>query len=99
MQGYWFIQHHTIKSDWSDIEPVISAISLFFLSHCETFELSLFHATMVCFFHSFNAGSILINPSDLYPQSSGFVFGIMNTAGAIPGKFQDSNSVSAHYFY
>jgi len=62
-----------------------SAISLFFLSHCETFELSLFHATMVCFFHSFNAGSILINPSDLYPQSSGFVFGIMNTAGAIPG--------------
>ena len=41
---------------------------------------------MVCFFHSFNAGSILINPSDLYPQSSGFVFGIMNTAGAIPGK-------------
>ena len=44
---------------------------------------------MVCFFHSFNAGSILINPSDLYPQSSGFVFGIMNTAGAIPGKNHD----------
>jgi len=62
-----------------------SAVALFCLSHCESFNWSLFYATLVCFFHSFNAGSILINPSDLYPSSSGFVFGIMNTAGAIPG--------------
>ena len=58
------------------------------LAHCESLEWSLFHATMVCLFHSTNAGSILINPSDLYPQSSGFVFGVMNTAGAIPGNAQ-----------
>lgn len=62
-----------------------SAICLFLLSHCDTFWWSLWSATLVCFFHSFNSGSILINPSDLYPSSSGFLFGIMNTAGAIPG--------------
>ena len=64
-----------------------SAMALLCLSHCDSFNWSLFYATLVCFFHSFNAGSILINPSDLYPQSSGFVFGIMNTAGAIPGFY------------
>ena len=34
---------------------------------------------------SFNAGSVLPLPSDLYPEASGFLFGIMNTIGAIPG--------------
>lgn len=47
-----------------------SAISLVCLAHSTTFYSALFHACMVCTFQSFSAGSVLINPSDLYPHAT-----------------------------
>ena len=48
-----------------------------------------------CTASAFGSGSILINPSDLYPEASGFLFGIMNTVGAIPGY----SSIVFTYFH
>ena len=64
----------------------LSAISLIFLSQTTTFYAALFYACLACTAQSFSAGCLLVNPSDLHPQASGYLFGIMNTVGAIPGK-------------
>lgn len=63
----------------------LSAISLIFLSQTTTFYAALFYACLACTAQSFSAGCLLVNPSDLHPQASGYLFGIMNTVGAIPG--------------
>lgn len=63
----------------------LSAVFLYFLSKTSAFYAAIFNACMACTASAFGSGSILINPSDLYPEASGFLFGIMNTVGAIPG--------------
>ena len=41
----------------------------------------------ICLFSAgFHSSAIIVNPQDLAPKHSGSVFGIMNAAGAMPGK-------------
>ena len=42
--------------------------------------------TLCLFFAGFHNSACIVNPQDLAPKHSGSVFGIMNAAGAIPGK-------------
>jgi MFS transporter, ACS family, solute carrier family 17 (sodium-dependent inorganic phosphate cotransporter), member 9 len=35
----------------------------------------------------FHNNAVTVNPQDLAPDHSGSVFGLMNTVGAIPGKY------------
>ena len=51
-----------------------------------SFTLALLLMTFCLFFAGFHNSACIVNPQDLAPKHSGSVFGIMNAAGAIPGK-------------
>lgn len=62
-----------------------SGVFLILISQTNNYSIALFLMACTvacCGFH--NAG-IMVNPQDLAPKFAGSVFGVMNTAGALPG--------------
>ncbi|XP_039257129.2 voltage-gated purine nucleotide uniporter SLC17A9-like [Styela clava] len=55
------------------------------LPFCENYISALIVAGLAVSCQTFHNSGILVNPQDIAPTYSGSVFGIMNTAGAIPG--------------
>ncbi|CAD5112256.1 DgyrCDS1487 [Dimorphilus gyrociliatus] len=58
---------------------------LLILNFTTTFTSALFCMAAALLFCGFHGGGILVNPQDIAPQFAGSVFGLMNTAGSIPG--------------
>lgn len=55
----------------------------------ESFQGAILCLALIIGGSGFHSNAIAVNPSDLAPQHSGSVFGLMNTVGAIPGKLCD----------
>lgn len=57
-----------------------------------------FHASLICMTviiggTGFHNSAVVVNPQDLSPLHSGSIYGLMNTFGSIPGKYD-----SVHFF-
>ncbi|XP_002739637.1 voltage-gated purine nucleotide uniporter SLC17A9-like [Saccoglossus kowalevskii] len=55
------------------------------ISYSHDFSTAIFFATSALVFQSFGLAGVFANPQDIAPDFTGAVFGLMNTAGAIPG--------------
>lgn len=91
--GGW-LSGHMVKSKFSVtftrkfIQSIAMLGSGFFavlLPYCGNYIHALLVAGLAVSCQSFHSSGVLINPQDIAPSFSGSVFGIMNTAGAIPG--------------
>ncbi|XP_077991629.1 voltage-gated purine nucleotide uniporter SLC17A9-like [Glandiceps talaboti] len=60
-------------------------ICLISVGQTDSFNVALTFAASALVFQSFSNGGVLSNPQDLAPDWAGSVFGVMNTAGALPG--------------
>lgn len=58
---------------------------LFSMSYMTTYESALICMTTAIAFCAFHHSAISVNVQDIAPDHAGSVFGLMNTAGAIPG--------------
>uniref|UniRef100_X2ATU3 Major facilitator superfamily (MFS) profile domain-containing protein n=1 Tax=Capitella teleta TaxID=283909 RepID=X2ATU3_CAPTE len=58
---------------------------LFMISYTSSYGGALFCMASALACGSFHSAGILVNPQDIAPKYAGSVFGLMNTAGAIPG--------------
>ncbi|XP_012527209.1 solute carrier family 17 member 9 isoform X2 [Monomorium pharaonis] len=64
---------------------VIEIGSLLFLTNIDSFQNAILCLALIIGGSGFHNNAIAVNPSDLAPNHSGSVFGLMNTVGAIPG--------------
>lgn len=62
-----------------------ASVSLILLGYTSSFEAALACMTITIGCCGFHSGGILVNPQDIAPAYAGSVFGVMNTAGAVPG--------------
>lgn len=60
-------------------------IALFAMCHTSSFPVALLCMSIITGASGFHNSSCTINPQDLAPNHSGSVFGLMNTAGSVPG--------------
>ncbi|XP_002742075.1 voltage-gated purine nucleotide uniporter SLC17A9-like [Saccoglossus kowalevskii] len=60
-------------------------VCLILIGQSEYYNASLTFAATALVFQSFSNAGVLTNPQDIAPQWAGSVFGVMNTAGAMPG--------------
>lgn len=60
-------------------------LALFTMCHTTSFPLALLSMSIITGASGFHNSACTINPQDLAPNHSGSVFGLMNTAGSIPG--------------
>ncbi|XP_070555741.1 voltage-gated purine nucleotide uniporter SLC17A9-like [Ptychodera flava] len=60
-------------------------VCLIAISMAETFYTAVVCATAALIFQSFGLAGVFANAQDIAPDFAGAVFGLMNTAGAIPG--------------
>ncbi|XP_074653726.1 voltage-gated purine nucleotide uniporter SLC17A9-like [Tubulanus polymorphus] len=62
-----------------------SALSLVLISWSDNYLVSVCCMAVAIGCIAFHHAGILVNPQDIAPDHAGSVFGVMNTAGAIPG--------------
>ncbi|XP_070555728.1 voltage-gated purine nucleotide uniporter SLC17A9-like isoform X2 [Ptychodera flava] len=60
-------------------------VCLVAIGQTDNFNAALIFAAAALVFQSFSNAGVLTNPQDLAPNWAGSVFGVMNTAGAMPG--------------
>ncbi|XP_028408605.1 solute carrier family 17 member 9-like [Dendronephthya gigantea] len=61
------------------------AIALLLMNYLKTFWNAIFLMTVAVSFCAFNASGATVNVQEVTPTYVGFVFGVMNTMGSIPG--------------
>ncbi|KAG1661712.1 Solute carrier family 17 member 9 [Nymphon striatum] len=67
------------------VSQITVAVSLIFLPQADNLWTAVFFLCAITVGGSICHASTLVNAQDLVPELAGSVFGIMNTAGAIPG--------------